>query len=80
MKLLGGSATVYGQHFAPGKTVTITFKQGLTSQAFTVTAGSDGTFAKVITTPLGALVGSATITACDPSNPCASQTITITLT
>jgi hypothetical protein len=76
--MLGGTVTVYGLHFGSGKTVTITFAQGMTSQAYTVVTATDGSFARVITIPATALAGSATITACD-SLGCASQTITVTL-
>ncbi len=76
-----GNVTVSGYHFGPGKAVTISFIQlGITKAQYQTTAASDGTFKKAITIPATALVGSATIRACDSSNACASQTITVTAT
>jgi len=72
--------TVYGLHFGAGEAVTISFVQGSTNQQYRTTAASDGSFTKVITVPATAVTGPATITACDASNACASQSITVTLT
>jgi len=78
ISLLGShNVTVSGLHFGSGKAVTITFVQGLTKQTYQTTAASDGSFIKVITIPATA-IGQGTITACDSSNACASQTITVT--
>jgi hypothetical protein len=78
--LVTGSVTVYGLRFGSGKAVTIYFIEGSTNQQFKTTAGADGSFAKLITIPATAFVGQATITACDSSNSCASQSITVTAT
>jgi serine/threonine protein kinase len=77
--LLARSITVSGVHFGAGRTVTITVSQGGTSQSFTVTATSQGTFAKGITVPATILAGQATVTACESSTGCASAPITVTL-
>ena len=76
IKLLTGSVTVYGLHFGAGKAVTITFSQGVTSQAYSTTTSSIGSFARTITVPTTALAGTATITACSSSG-CASHSITV---
>lgn len=76
--MVGGTVTVYGQHFGAGKVVTITFVQGLINQPYMTSADSGGSFAKLINVPAGVLPGQATIKACDSSNACASQQITVT--
>ena len=78
--MLTGSVTVYGLHFGSGKVVTISFIQGATNQQTKVTAASDGSFTKLIGIPATAVLGQATITACDTSNACASQPIMVTTT
>jgi len=77
--ILTGSVTVYGLHFGAGKAITITFTEGALSKQFFTTAASDGSFTKLIF-PQAVTPGQATITACDSSNVCASQPITVTAT
>jgi len=78
--MLTGSVTVYGLNFGAGKAVTISFIQGATNQQTKTTAASDGRFTKLISIPATAVPGQATITACDSTNACASQPITVTAT
>jgi len=73
--------TVKGYHFAPGKTVALTFIQGSTTsaQVATGTVASDSTFYLNYKVPATAVVGSAYLRACDPI-ACAYATITVSAT
>ncbi|OLD49992.1 MAG: hypothetical protein AUI42_05370 [Actinobacteria bacterium 13_1_40CM_2_65_8] len=79
--LLSRTITVSGLHFGVNQSITISVVQGgSTKQQVTTTAASNGSFSKSMTVSTTVLTGSATITACDAGNACASQTITVTLT
>jgi serine/threonine protein kinase len=81
IKLLTGTMTVKGFSFSPGKAAVLTFIQGTTTNKTVATAsvGSDSTFLQSYTVPNTAVVGTATIRACDV-NGCASATIQVTAT
>ena len=71
--------TVKGFNFTPGKVAVLTFIQGTTTNK-TVSApsvGSDGTFLQQFGVPSTAVVGPATIRACD-INGCASASFQVT--
>jgi len=77
----GGSVTVYGFNFSPGKTAAIYFVQlGNTTQVGTVAVQSSGSFVTVVKIGVAIAGQPAQIRACDASTSCASQPITITLT
>jgi hypothetical protein len=63
----------------PGKVATLTFIQGTTTNktVATPTVGADGTFLQTYTVPSTAVVGPATVRACD-TNGCASATFQVT--
>ena len=77
--LLTGTDVVNGSHFTVGgKLVTITFIQGVTSTALpTASTGSTGTFSKAFTVPATAVIGPATIKACDSTGVCATTPIQV---
>jgi hypothetical protein len=78
--LLSRTITVSGIHFGANQSITISVVQGgSTRQQVTTTATPTGTFSKSMTVTGSVQTGSATITACDASNACASQTISVTL-
>jgi hypothetical protein len=78
---VGGSVTVSGFNFFPGKTATIYFVQlGNTTQVGTVTVQSSGSFVQPVTIVVAVAGQSAQIRACDAPTSCASQPITIRLT
>ncbi|HEX9099908.1 MAG TPA: protein kinase [Candidatus Dormibacteraeota bacterium] len=80
IKLVTGSETVFGVHFAPGGSVTITFVQGsLTTAEGTSSVSSSGYFSKTFTVPATAVVGPAAIKVCG-TNGCLSATVNVTLT
>ncbi len=80
IKILTGSETVYGVHFAPGSSVTITFVQGsLTTSEGSAPVSSSGYFSKTFTVPPTAVVGPAGIKVCG-TNGCLSATVNVTLT
>jgi len=81
IQILVGTMTVKGYHFAPGKTVALTFIQGSTTsaQVATGTVASDSTFYLNYKVPATAVVGSAYLRACDPI-ACAYATITVSAT
>ncbi len=81
IKILTGTVTVSGAHFNASQTVTISFNQSPvgTLQTWTVASSGSGTFNKQITVPASAVLGSATIRACD-NGGCASQPITVNAT
>lgn len=74
-----GSMTVKGFNFTPGKVATMTFIQGTTTNKTVATpsVGSDGTFLQQFGVPSTAVVGPATIRACDV-NGCASASFQVT--
>jgi serine/threonine-protein kinase len=74
-----GSMTVKGFNFSPGKVATVTFIQaGTTSKTVgTPTVGGDGTFLLTYTVPSTAVVGPASIRACD-INGCAYASFQVT--
>ncbi|TAN33321.1 serine/threonine protein kinase [bacterium] len=75
---VGGSITVYGFHFGPGQTATISLIQATSTTVGTAPVKSDGSFTAPVTI-LAAVPGPATIRACTSSG-CASQAVTVTLT
>jgi serine/threonine-protein kinase len=77
---VGGSVTVSGVYFTSGSTATIYFIQAITRSLGTASINSVGSFSATVTIPVAAMVGSATIKACDTTNRCASQPITVTVT
>jgi len=80
IKIVTGSETVYGIHFAPGSSVTITFVQGsLTTQEGSSSVSSSGYFSRTFTVPATAVVGPAAIKVCG-TNGCLSATVNVTLT
>jgi serine/threonine-protein kinase len=76
-----GTMTVKGFSFMPGKVATLTFIQGTTTNktVATPTVGADGTFLQTYTVPSTAVVGPATVRACD-TNGCASASFQVTAT
>jgi hypothetical protein len=74
-----GTETVYGIHFTPGTTVTITFVQGtaMNKQMGTQTASSSGYFSLTFTVPSSATAGPAAIKVCGTSG-CLSATVSVT--
>jgi len=77
----GGSVTVYGFNFSPGKTAAIYFVQlGNTTQVGTVAVQSSGSFMTSVKIGVAIAGQPAQIRACDASTSCAAQPITITLT
>jgi serine/threonine-protein kinase len=74
-----GSMTVKGFNFTPGKVATMTFIQGTTTNKTVATpsVGADGTFLQQFGVPSTAVVGPATIRACD-INGCASASFQVT--
>ena len=74
-----GTMTVKGFNFMPGKVATMTFIQGTTTNktVATPTVGADGTFLQTYAVPTTAVVGPATIRACDISG-CASASFQVT--
>jgi len=80
IKILTGSETVYGVHFASGSAVTITFVQGsLTTSEGSSSVSSSGYFSKTFTVPATAVVGPAAVKVCG-TNGCLSATVNVTLT
>ena len=73
--------TVKGFNFSPGKTAALTFIQGATTSKTVATAsiGSDGTFLQTYTVPATAVLGPASIRACDV-NGCAYASFNVTAT
>jgi len=76
-----GSMTVKGMNFSPGKVATMTFIQGTTTNKTVATpsVGADGSFLQQFGVPATAVVGPATIRACDV-NGCASASFQVTAT
>ena len=74
-----GTMSVKGLNFSPGKVATVTFIQaGTTSKTVgTPTVGNDGTFLLTYTVPSTAVVGPASIRACD-INGCAYASFQVT--
>jgi serine/threonine-protein kinase len=74
-----GSMTVKGFNFTPGRMATMTFIQGTTTNKTVATPaiGADGTFLQSYTIPSTAVVGPASIRACDV-NGCASASFLVT--
>jgi hypothetical protein len=74
-----GTMTVKGFNFTPGKVASVTFIQsGTTSKTLgTPTVGNDGTFLLPYTVPSTAVVGPASIRACDV-NGCAFASFQVT--
>ena len=83
IKILTGTETVYGLHFAAGSYVTITFIQGSTTnkQVGVQTVSSSGYFSQFFTVPATAVVGPAAIRVCGSKNsPCLWATVNVSLT
>ena len=81
IKVGNGTMTVKGFYFTPGKTVTLTFIQGTVTNKNVATSavGTDGTFLQSYTVPSSAVVGPASIRACDV-NGCAYASFAVTAT
>ncbi len=85
IKYLTGTMTVKGLHFTPGKTEALTFIQSVAGTTptnktvATTTVGTDGTFLQTYSIPATAVLGPATIRACDV-NGCAFANISVTAT
>ena len=73
--------TVKGVYFSPGKPVVLTFIQSplTNTQVASGVVASDGTFYLNYKVPGTAVVGSASLRACDP-NACAYATVSVTAT
>ncbi|MHB8613860.1 MAG: serine/threonine-protein kinase [Candidatus Dormibacteraceae bacterium] len=78
--LLGGSTIVSGSHFNPGAKAVITFTQGLTTKQVTSTVNSSGSFVQTMSFSAVLIVGTASITACDPIACAPTQTVQVTAT
>jgi hypothetical protein len=79
VKILTGSETVYGVHFAPGSSVSIIFAQGsLTTPEGSAAVSSGGYFSKTFTVPATAVVGPAAIKVCGTTG-CLYATVNVTL-
>ncbi|HEV2036490.1 MAG TPA: serine/threonine-protein kinase [Candidatus Dormibacteraeota bacterium] len=78
IKILTGTETVYGTHFSPGTTVTITFIQPpLTNKEMgTPTVSSSGSFSLTFTVPATAALGPAQIKVCGTAG-CLSATANV---
>jgi Protein kinase domain len=79
--ILTGTMSVKGFNYSPGKSVVLTFIQSPATNQTVATAvvGSDGTFLTSYTIPKTAVLGPATIRACDV-NGCAFASITVSAT
>ncbi len=78
IRILTGTETVYGAHFGPGSTVTITFVQSPTTDQTVGTpkVSSSGYFSQTFTIPATAKLGPAAIKVCG-TNGCLSQTVNV---
>jgi len=75
----GGSVTVAGYYFGVARPITLTFTDVVsTTSANAAITSSSGYFTTVISIPATALLGTATIKACDNVGHCASQPIQVT--
>ena len=80
IKILTGTETVYGAHFSPGSSVTITFYQGsLSTSEGSSAVSSSGNFSKTFTVPATAVVGPAAVKVCGTSG-CLYATVNVNLT
>jgi serine/threonine-protein kinase len=72
-----GQETVYGLHFSPGSTVTITFVQGsLSTPTGTQTVTPSGYFSHTFSVPKTAVLGPAAVKVCG-TNGCLSATVNV---
>ena len=79
VKVKTGTITVAGRNFTPGASVTVAFTQGqTTTNEKTLPAAADGSFSVTFTVPPWAVVGPASVRACDTG--CAFATVTVTAT
>jgi hypothetical protein len=77
VKVKTGTMTVNGRNFTPRASVTVVFTQGQTSTLEkTLPAAADGTFSVTFTIPAWAVVGPASVRACDTA--CAFAPVTVT--
>jgi hypothetical protein len=77
VKVKTGTITVTGRNFTPAANVTVYFMQGQTTTAEkTLPAAADGSFSLTFTIPSWAVVGPASIRACDTA--CAFSSISVT--
>jgi serine/threonine-protein kinase len=77
VKVKTGTITVTGRNFTPAANVSVYFTQGQTSTLErTLPAASDGSFAVTFTIPSWAVVGPASVRACDAA--CAFANVTVT--
>src|SRR5438309_8759066 len=80
IKIVTGTETVYGAHFSPGSSVTITFYQGsLSTSEGSSAVSSSGNFSKTFTVPATAVVGPAAVKVCGTSG-CLYATVNVNLT
>ena len=77
VKVKTGTITVTGRSFTPGANVTVYFAQGQTTTVErTLPAGTDGSFSVTFTIPSWAVVGPASVRACDSG--CAFANVSVT--
>jgi serine/threonine-protein kinase len=77
VKVKTGTITVTGRNFTPAANVTVYFMQGQTTTAEkTLPAAADGSFSLTFTIPSWAVVGPASIRACDTA--CSFSSISVT--
>jgi serine/threonine protein kinase len=77
VKVKTGTMTVTGRNFMPGASVTVVFIQGQTSTTErTLPAAADGSFSVTFTVPSWAVVGPASVRACDTA--CAFAAVSVT--
>jgi serine/threonine protein kinase len=77
VKVRTGTLTVSGRNFMPGASVTVVFIQGQTSTTErTLPAAPDGSFSLTFTVPSWAVVGPASVRACDTA--CAFAAVSVT--
>jgi hypothetical protein len=77
VKVKTGTITVTGRNFTPAANVSVYFTQGQTTTLErTLPAASDGSFAVTFTVPSWAVVGPASVRACDTA--CVLSSISVT--
>jgi hypothetical protein len=76
VKVKTGTMTVNGRNFTPKANVSVVFTQGQNSNSRTLPAAADGTFSVTFTIPSWAVVGPASVRACDTA--CAFAPVTVT--
>jgi hypothetical protein len=77
VKVKTGTITVTGRGFTPAANVTVYFTQGqTTTMERTLPAAADGSFSVTFTIPSWAVIGPASVRACDSA--CAFSSISVT--